>query len=280
MDFGVVIFPTEYTISPGKLAKELEDRGFDTLLFPEHTHIPSSRHSPYPSGGELPKEYSHTLDPFVALGTAQAVTTRLEIGTGICLVVERDPIITAKEVSTVDLLSGGRFLFGVGGGWNREEMANHGTDPATRMSLLEERIAAMKEIWQNEEASFEGRFGSFEKIWCWPKPVQKPHPPILLGGNSEQALSRAARIADEWMPIPGRQQGSVREIVDRFARACENEGKQTLPITFYGAKRDESYLEEMREAGVKRAIFWLPSDDESTTLTTLDQLKVLKDNVG
>lgn len=272
MKFGVIIFPTDYSIAPAPLAVALEERGFESLLFPEHTHIPSSRLTPYPAGGELPKEYSHTLDPFVGLASAQAVTTKLKIGTGIALVVERDPIILAKEVATIDFLSRGRFLFGIGGGWNREEMANHNTDPKTRMALLEERVMAMKEIWKNDEATFSGRFTKFDKIWSWPKPVQKPHPPILLGGNSEQALARAARIADEWMPIPGRQSGTIKEIVSNFTRVCNEAGREVLPISFYGVQRDPAYLAEMQEAGINRAIFWIPSEDESKTLSTLDQL--------
>ncbi len=280
MEFGIVIFPTEYTIPPSVLAKEAESRGFESLFFPEHTHIPASRLSPYPSGGDLPTEYSHTLDPFVALSAAQAVTTTLKIATGVALVIERDPIILAKEVASLDHLSEGRFLFGIGGGWNREEMANHGVDPRTRMALLEDRVAAMKAIWRNDEASYAGSFTSFEKVWSWPKPVQKPHPPILLGGNSEQALARAARIADEWMPIPARQQGTVKEIVSRFKIACEKQDREMLPISFYGAERNLRYLAEMEAAGVHRAIFWIASEDTSKTLATLDQLRDLVEQLS
>lgn len=279
MKFGVVIFPTEYSIKPGVLARELEDRQFDTLLLPEHTHIPASRLSPYPSGGELPREYSHTLDPFVALSEAQAVTQNLTIGTGITLAIERDPIILAKEVATLDLLSGGRFLLGVGGGWNKEEMINHNVEPKTRMARLEEYVDAMKTIWRNDEASFQGKFVNFEKIWCWPKPVQKPHPPILLGGNSAQALARATRIADEWMPIVSRQNGTVKNIVSRFYEVCDQQGKARLPITFYGAPRDLKILSEMQTEGVNRAIFWLASDNESETLRTLDSINNLIDTL-
>src|SRR5919198_2739981 len=172
MDFGVMMFPTDYAVAPGELARMAEDRGFESLFFPEHTHIPASRRTPYPGGGDLPREYSHTHDPFVALTAAAAATERLLVGTGICLVIERDPITTAKEVASLDLVSGGRFLFGVGGGWNLEEMANHGTDPKRRWALLRERVLAMKRIWAEDEAEYHGELVNFDKLWSWPKPVQ------------------------------------------------------------------------------------------------------------
>src|SRR3989440_1212261 len=175
MEFGVGIFPSEDSQPPDELGRMAEERGFESLLFPEHTHIPASRETPYPAGGELPPEYSRTYDPFVALTAAAVATERLKIGTGICLVIERDPIITAKEVASLDRLSNGRFLFGVGAGWNAEEMRNHGTDPSKRFSLMRERIEAMKAIWTQDEASYSGRQVAFERIWCWPKPVQRPH---------------------------------------------------------------------------------------------------------
>ena len=200
MEFGVGIFPTEDAQFPSELARLAEERGFDYLLFPEHTHIPASRRTPYPAGGELPPEYARTYDPFVALTAASTVTERLKIGTGICLVIERDPIITAKEVASLDVLSSGRFLFGVGAGWNVEEMENHGTDPSRRFGIMRERIEAMKAIWSKDEASYSGRYVNFERIWSWPKPVQKPHPPILVGGNGPQVLDRVLAYGDEWMP--------------------------------------------------------------------------------
>ncbi|HET9772410.1 MAG TPA: TIGR03619 family F420-dependent LLM class oxidoreductase, partial [Acidimicrobiia bacterium] len=179
MRIGITMFPTSYAIRVTDLGRAVEERGFESLFVPEHTHIPTSRRSDWPGGGPLPEEYRHTLDPFAALAAVAAVTERIRLGTGICLVVERDPITTAKEVATLDLLSGGRFEFGVGGGWNLEEMANHGTDPATRFALLRERLLAMREIWTNDEAEFHGRFVDFEPLWQWPKPVQRPHPPVL-----------------------------------------------------------------------------------------------------
>ena len=190
MKFGVAIFPTESIQPPDEIAVMAEERGFECLLFPEHTHIPASRESVWPGGGELPSWYSRTFDPFVACMAAAAATERLLIGTGICLVIERDPVITAKEVASVDVLSGGRFLFGVGAGWNTEEMRNHGTEPSRRFSVMRERIEAMKAIWTQDEASYSGKYVGFERIWSWPKPVQKPHPPVLVGGDGPRVLDR------------------------------------------------------------------------------------------
>src|SRR5262245_15820494 len=183
--FGVLMFPTAYAIPPNRLAAAAEARGFESLFFPEHTHIPASRRTPWPGGAELPREYSHTLDPFVGLAAAAAATRTLRLGTGICLLTERDPIVTAKEVATLDLISGGRFEFGIGAGWNVEEMANHGTAFDTRFRVMVDRAKAMQAIWTEDEAAYHGEFTSFEPIWSWPKPVQKPHPPILLGGETK-----------------------------------------------------------------------------------------------
>src|SRR5919197_3168400 len=185
MHYGIVMFATDYAIRVDDLARAAEQRGFESLWLPEHTHIPTSRRSPWPGGSVLPKEYWHTHDPFVALGAAAAVTTRLRVGSGICLLVERDPITTAKEVASLDVLSGGRCLFGIGGGWNAEEMEDHGTDFRTRWKKLEEQVRALKEIWTKDEPEFHGNYVHFDKSWVWPKPAQKPHPPILLGGESK-----------------------------------------------------------------------------------------------
>src|SRR3954449_12580668 len=168
LQFGLAIFPTDYSIDPVALGRLAEERGFESLWFPEHTHIPVSRDTPYPAGGELPKQYWHTHDPFVALAAVAAATERLKLGTGICLVVERDPIVTAKEVATLDHLSGGRFLFGIGAGWNREEMADHGTDPRTRMRRMADHVKAMKELWTKDEAEYHGEYVDFDPSWAWP----------------------------------------------------------------------------------------------------------------
>jgi probable F420-dependent oxidoreductase len=200
----VVISATEEVQPPSELARMAEERGFESLFFPEHTHIPASRETPSPSGGELPREYSRTYSPFVALMAAAAASDRLLLGTGVCLVTERDPIITAKEVATIDHLSAGRFLFGVGAGWNIEELRNHGTDASTRFGIMRERIEAMKAIWSAQEASYSGRHVSFERIWCWPKPLQQPHPPVLVGGTGGRVC---------WT-------GSSRLVMSGYRRAC------------------------------------------------------------
>src|SRR5512143_2164356 len=212
MDFGVTMFATDYAMRPDDLARAVEERGFESLWFPEHTHIPASRKSPWPGGPELPKEYWHTHDLFVALTMAAAVTRTLKVGSGICLVVERDPITLAKEVATLDHLSNGRFLFGIGGGWNAEEMANHGTDFTRRWQLLRERIEAMKTIWRDDDAAYHGELVDFDPIWSWPKPVQKPHPPIYLGGHGPKALARVVRYCDGWLPI-GVRAGALPEAI-------------------------------------------------------------------
>ena len=272
MQLGALIFPTEYSITPGELARAMEERGLEALVFPEHTHIPASRRSPYPSGGELPKEYSHTLDPFVACTAAATVTTRLRVGTGIALVVERDPILLAKEVASIDLISGGRFDFGIGAGWNREEMSNHGTDPRTRFALMEERVEAMRAIWTSEEASYKGRFVNFERIWSWPKPVQSPHPPILLGGAGTTVVQRAARYADVWMPISRTTPRQILETAPQLASECAERGRPMLPIYLYGAPLDAEKLRAFAQTPLERLYFWLPSADADTILPLLDRI--------
>ncbi|HEY6788086.1 MAG TPA: TIGR03619 family F420-dependent LLM class oxidoreductase, partial [Trebonia sp.] len=199
MEFGVAIFPTHDAIGPDAAARLAEQRGQESLFFPEHTHIPVE-HSPNPMGGDLPRRYARTLDLFVAVTAAMTATTRLRVGSGICLVIQRDPITTAKEVASVDYLSGGRFEFGVGAGWNRPEMANHGTDPRRRMAVLRERVEAMKAIWTQDEASYSGEYVNFDRIWSWPKPAQRPHPPILVGGDGRTVLDRVLAFGDAWTP--------------------------------------------------------------------------------
>jgi probable F420-dependent oxidoreductase len=271
MKFGIVMFPTDYSIGPVELARAVEERGFESLLFPEHTHIPTSRRTPWPGGAELPRDYSHTLDPFVALSAAAAVTENLRIGTGICLVIERDPISLAKEVASLDLLSGGRVLFGIGAGWNREEMENHGTDPDQRWKLLRERVLAMKAIWTEDEAEFHGRFVSFDPIWSWPKPAQKPHPPILVGGDGPHALQRVVEYGDGWMPIPGRSEVPLSERIAELNRLAAEAGRGPLPVSIYGARPQPELLQEYAEAGVERCIFWLPSAPAEEALPFLDR---------
>jgi probable F420-dependent oxidoreductase len=271
MKFGLAIFPTEDVHPPDELARMAQERGFESLLFPEHTHIPASRATPYPAGGELPPEYWHTLDPFVCVAAAAVATDRLLVGTGICLVIERDPIVTAKEVASVDRLSGGRFLFGVGAGWNYEEMRNHGTDPARRFGIMRERIEAIKEIWASDEASYEGRYVSFERIWCWPKPVQQPHPPVLLGGNGPGVVDRVLTYGDEWMPNRiGDDDGMVARFEELAARAREA-GRDPIPITVSGMMREPERIERFEQAGVHRSVFWLPATGRDEVEAALDR---------
>ena len=257
MKFGVAIFPTRDVQPPDELAVMAEDRGFECLLFPEHTHIPAGRESPWPGGGTLPAWYSQTYDPFVACAVAAAATERLLIGTGICLVIERDPITTAKEVASVDVLSGGRFLFGVGAGWNAEEMRNHGTDPSRRFGLMRERIEAMKAIWVEEEASYSGRYVNFERIWCWPKPAQKPHPPVMVGGNGRRVLDRVLAFGDEWMPNRMSDEDLAARVAELVVRASEA-GRGRIPVTVVGAAPDAGRIEALAGIGVDRVVFWLP----------------------
>jgi probable F420-dependent oxidoreductase len=269
MKYGVSIFLTDDGISVEELARLAEDRGFDSLFLAEHTHIPASRESSFlPEGEELPEEYWRTLDPFLALTAAAGVTERLLLGTGICLVVQRDPIVTAKQVATLDQLSGGRFLFGVGGGWNLEEMRNHGTDPARRFALLRERIEAMKVIWTQPEASFSGRYVEFERIWAYPKPVQQPHPPILVGGTGPRAIDRVLAYGDEWLPEPcDGLYGRMAELQQRARAAGRADG---VPVTMYSAVPDD--VDAYRRAGAHRCVFFLPARDAAATRRRLDEL--------
>jgi len=281
MHVGVQLFPTDYTIRPDELARAAEERGYESLWFPEHTHIPTSRRSPWPGGPMLPKEYWHTHDLFVALATAAAVTTRLRVGSGICLLIERDPITTAKEVATLDVLSRGRFLFGIGGGWNAEEMEDHGTEFRTRWKLLRERVAAMKRIWTEDEASFEGELVRFPPLWSWPKPVQKPHPPILLGGHGPRAVRRVVDYCDGWLPI-GMRADDLAAGLEDLRRIAREKGRDpaSISVSVYGARMDADALARLRELGVERAIFALPSADADAVLRLLDRGAALVSGVA
>jgi probable F420-dependent oxidoreductase len=275
MDLGLAIFLTDYTVEPARLGRLAEERGFECLLFPEHTHIPVSRETPYPGGGELPQEYSHTHDPFVAAATVAAVTERLKVGTGICLVVERDPIVTAKEVATLDRLSGGRVLFGVGAGWNREEMRHHGTDPARRFSLMRERVEAMKAIWTEDEAEYHGEYVDFDPILCWPKPAQQPHPPVLVGGTGERVLDRVLAFGDEWMPNRVRSPEDLGKRIAELERRAEEAGRERIPVTVFGAKPEAEFVERLAAAGVGRCVFYLPPADPGEVERALEERAAL-----
>jgi probable F420-dependent oxidoreductase len=269
MKFGISTFVTDEGITPGALARAIEERGFDSLFVAEHTHIPLSRKSPWPRGGELPRRYYRTLDPFVALTAAAAATERLLVGTGVALVVERDPIITAKEVASLDLVSAGRVIFGVGTGWNREEMENHGTDPRTRGALANERVRAMIEMWTKDEPEFHGRFVDFDPIGIWPKPLQKPYPPIYVGGG-RRAFERIAQFGDAWLANglpPGKLEpmmGELREVAGR-----------DVPVSVFNASSEPEDLQAYARLGVDRVLLNLPTVPEGEALDHLDKLAQL-----
>ena len=277
MRIGAALFFTDYSMGPVALGRALEERGFDSLWAPEHSHIPVARTSPFPQGGELPKMYYDVMDPFVTLAAA-AATERLLIGTGICLVVQRDPIQTAKSVASIDQISGGRFLFGIGAGWNAEEMADHGTDFKTRMSLMKERTQAMREIWTQSTASYSGRFVDFPEMMSWPKPVQKPHPPVLVGGAFPYGARRAIDYGDGWLPHARRPAyGDVIEKFPEFRQMAAEAGREpeSIPITVYGVAEDLDLLKRYRDAGTARVVFALPSAGPEALLPLLDRYAAL-----
>jgi probable F420-dependent oxidoreductase len=268
--FGVAIFPTDYAIDMTELGPAAEQAGFESLWVAEHSHIPTSRESPWPTGGQLPKHYWHTMDPFVALTVAATATETLRLGTGICLLVERDPIHTAKEVASLDHVSNGRFLFGVGGGWNREEMADHGTDFSKRWKLLRERVEAMKAIWTQDVSEYHGEMVDFGPMWSWPKPVQKPHPPVILGGSGPKILERVVRYGDGWMP----NRGQVVERIPELQRLAEAAGRGPIPVTTYPRATAED-IERFAQAGVERCIYYVPPDGRDAALAKLEELERL-----
>ena len=275
MKYGAMMFSTDYSIRPDDLAKMLEDRGFESMWVPEHTHIPANRQSAWPGGGELPKDYWHTYDPFVALTAAAAVTNEIKLGTGICLMIERDPITTAKEIASLDLISNGRFIFGIGGGWNSEEMEDHGTDFRTRWRLLRENILAMKQIWTADEAEFHGEYVNFDKMWAYPKPLQKPHPPILMGGDGPTTFDRVVEYCDGWMPIGSRNSGgpSLSEKIALLKRQASEAGRdpESLDITSFGVRPDPELVARLEESGVNRIIFTLPSEERAQVTPLIDE---------
>jgi probable F420-dependent oxidoreductase len=272
MHIGVCMFNTDYAIRIEELARACEERGFESLWVPEHTHIPVSRKTPFPGGGELPREYKHTLDPFVALAAAAMVTRTLKLGTGILLLIQRDTITTAKEVASLDFVSGGRFLLGVGGGWNEDEMENHGTDFKTRFKRLGEQVRAMKEIWTKETAEFHGQFVDFDPIWMYPKPVQKPHPPVLFGGETEHTLRRVVEIGDGWFPR-ARNADRLFAGLEDLKKLAAKAGRDmaSISVSVFGAPGDAATLDRYRQAGITRAIVRLPSEPREKVLPLLDQ---------
>jgi probable F420-dependent oxidoreductase len=272
MHFGLMMFATDYAIRIDDLAREAEARGFESLWLPEHTHIPASRRTPWPGGSDLPQEYWHSYDLFVALAMAAAVTRTLKVASGICLLIQRDPITTAKEVASLDHLSNGRVLFGIGGGWNAEEMENHGTVFKTRWKLLRERVEAMKAIWTQDAAQYHGEFVNFDPLWSWPKPVQKPHPPIILGGHSPQVLQRVVDYCDGWAPIAVRA-ANILDDIRTLRRLAEKAGRdpRSISVSVFGVPPDEDTLQQYRSVGVERVAFAVPSAERDTVLPLLDQ---------
>ena len=272
MKIGALIFATDYTIQMDELAKELEDRGYESLWLPEHTHIPASRLSPWPGGGDLPKEYWHTYDPFVALSFAAAATSNLKLGTGICLLPQRDTIATAKSVASLDRMSGGRFLFGIGGGWNRDEMEQHGTVYKTRFAKMGEQVLAMKSLWQEKESAFHGEHVNIDASWQYPKPVQTPNPPVFLGGESDYTLKRVVEYCDGWLPR-GRRGFDAAASMGRLKQFADEAGRDpaSMSVNVFGATPDKEALDGYREAGMDRSILPLPSADRDKVLSILDR---------
>jgi probable F420-dependent oxidoreductase len=271
MDLGVCYFPTDYGIDMSELGRALEDRGFKSLYLPEHTHIPLSRRTPFPGGGELPKRYSHTHDPFVALSFAAAVTKKLKLGTGILLVPQHEPIVTAKAIASLDQLSGGRFVFGIGGGWNVDEMENHGATHANRFKIMREHVLAMKALWTEEKAAYHGEFVKFDPVWSWPKPKQKPNPPILLGGETDHTLRRIIEYCDGWLPRPrGFDPVQGIERLHRMASEKKRDPK-SLSVTVFGAPADSAVLASYAKSGIDGALLAIPDASRDEILHQLDQ---------
>jgi len=274
MEFGIDLLTTDFGIHPVELGQTLEALGFESLFFAEHTHIPVNRRSPHPYAPDINQDYLRCLDPFIALATVAASTKHLRLGTGICLVVERDPITLAKEVATLDHLSGGRFLFGVGGGWNLEEMQNHGTNPHRRWKVLRERIEAMKTIWTEDKPTYHGEFVNFAPLWQWPKPVQKPHPPILIGGDGPNIFKRIVRYGDGWMPVAAYDPNDLTVFKQRIAtlnQLAADAGRAPIPVTVVGMPPELDVLKRYEDAGAKRLLFWMDSAPKGEIVPILEE---------
>jgi probable F420-dependent oxidoreductase len=284
MHFGASMFFTDYSMTSAALAKALEERGFESIWAPEHSHIPLSRKSPWPGGGDLPKQYYDVMDPFVTLTAAAMVTTKLKIGTGVCLVNQRDPIQTAKLVASIDQVSGGRFLFGIGVGWNAEEMEDHGTAFTTRAKLVRERIEAMKAIWTKSKPEYAGEFVNFGPMMTWPKPVQQPHPPVIVGGAFPHGARRAVRYGEGWIPLAGRagQYGDVFDTVPKFHEMLKEAGRDpaSCPVSIFSAPEDGDTLKRYRDIGIARVATSLPAAKEDVVLPILDRWAALIRQAG
>ena len=270
-DIGIFYFATEYGHNVVDVARDAEQRGFESLWLPEHTHIPVSRKTPYAGGAELPKEYAHTLDPFVALAAVATATKHIRLATGISLLIERDTITMAKTLATLDLLSNGRAILGVGGGWNREEAEHHGVEWSQRFQKLEEQITAIKVIWANEEASFHGEHVRFDPIWSWPKPIQRPRPPILLGGETDHTLRRVIKYCDGWLPRARDPEIIVRGIA-RLNVLAEEAGRdpESISVNVFAPRPDAELIDRFKGMGVARIVLWLPPEDRDAVSRRLD----------
>lgn len=277
--FGVSTVVTDEGIGPAELGRALEEREFESLFIGEHTHIPVKRETPWPGGGELDPVFYRTFDPIVALTAAAAVTQRLMVCTGVVQVTQRDPIILAKEIATLDHVSGGRVVAGVGAGWNREEVRNHGTDPRVRMAVLRERVAAMRTLWTQEQAEFHGEFVDFDPVFCWPKPVQRPHPPIMVGGNHPAAIDRVLDFGDEWgliwLPMMSGRDGVLAAVIADFQQRAAQRGRGRIPVTMFQVPPDPEVVDAIAEAGADRVLFGLQTVAADDTLRSLDEMAKL-----
>jgi probable F420-dependent oxidoreductase len=274
MKFGASMFFTDYSMTPVALAQALEARGFDMLWAPEHSHIPLSRKTPFPLGPELPKRYYDVMDPFVTLAAAAVATRTLKLGTGVCLVAQRDPIQTAKSVASLDQISGGRFVFGIGNGWNQDEMENHGTDFASRHKLVRERVEAMQAIWTQDIAEYHGEFVDFGPMRSYPKPVQKPYPPILIGGAFPYSARRAVRYGTGWMPqVTEDSPTPLAELIPRFRQMAAEAGRDpaSFDISIGAQPEDVDLIKRYQAIGVTRVSTSLPSEQAETILPVLDR---------
>ena len=271
MHFGGAMFFTDYSMTAVALARALEERGFESVWAPEHSHIPATRKTPYPGGGDLPKEYYDAMDPFVTLAAAGAVTTKIKLGTGVLLVQQRDTIQTAKLVASIDQVSGGRFLFGVGGGWNQDEMENHGTVYASRFKRMRESVEAMKEIWTKTKAEYHGEFVNFDPMMAWPKPVQKPHPPIIVGGAWPHAARRVIRYGDGWIPLVARN--DLPGIIPEFHKMVREAGRDpaSIELTAWGAPEDADAIKRFRDLGISRVVTTFRPESADKVMPAMDR---------
>jgi probable F420-dependent oxidoreductase len=283
LKFGASMFFTDYSMGPGELGQALEQRGFESVWAPEHSHIPVSRKTPFPGGGDLPKKYYDCMDPFVTLTAAAMATKTLKVGTGVCLVQQRDPIQTAKLVASIDNVSGGRFLFGIGNGWNQDEMENHGTEFKSRHKRARENIEAMKEIWTKSKAEYHGEFVNFDPMMTWPKPIQKPHVPVIVGGAFPYSARRAIRYGDGWIPQAAR--GGYKEIADMFPdfrKMCTEAGRDpaSIAVTVWFPRKDPDLMKRYQELGVERVVFNLDSEPAAKVLPEIDAIGALMSKVN